>query len=121
MKLKEIFSFVVNVINLYVIPVHQEHYGSVLAPYKSKTFIFAPDGTAGMYLNKTTTLLENVEVTLEGNTIRYKIPKALFALPETDEFALDFKWADGIDADNTVEDFYLHGDTALLDKPENRI
>ena len=44
--------------------------------------------------------------------VRYEIPKALLGLPEQGGFALDFKWADGVNADHTVEDFYLNGDTA---------
>ena len=101
-----------NYLRLYAVPAEQEHYGSVLAPYKTKTFIFTPDGTAAVYLNKKTAPLQNVSVSVDGDTIRYEIPKTLLGLPEKGGFALDFKWADGIAADNTVEDFYLRGDTA---------
>lgn len=101
-----------NYMRLYVVPVAQAHYGSVLAPYKTKTYIFAPDGTAKLYLNKKTTALGSVKAALEGAEIRYEIPRALLELPGSGPFALDFKWADGGNADNTVEDFYLYGDTA---------
>ncbi|MCR5781418.1 MAG: hypothetical protein K6G90_01650 [Clostridia bacterium] len=101
-----------NYTRLYVVPVNQEHYGSVLAPYKTKTYIFEPDGTATVYLNKETSPLDKVKVTVDGAKISYRIPKSLLCLPDEGEFQLDFKWADGIAADNTVEDFYLRGDTA---------
>ena len=101
-----------NYMRLYVVPVGQEHYGSVLAPYKTKTYLFAPDGSANVYLNKKTARLEDVGVERDGAEIRYEIPKALLGLPPEGAFSLDFKWADGVDADNTVEDFYLHGDAA---------
>ena len=101
-----------NYMRLYVVPVAQAHYGSVLAPYKTKTFIFTPDGKAEMYLNKETTALPGVSVAVDGAEIRYEIPKTLLGVPDTGAFALDFKWADGVCADNTVEDFYLHGDAA---------
>ena len=97
---------------LYVVPVQQAHYGSVLAPYKTITYLFAPDGTAQRYLNKETTRLERVAAAVDGDTVRYEIPKALLGLPEQGGFALDFKWADGVNADHTVEDLYLNGDTA---------
>ncbi|MCR5041810.1 MAG: hypothetical protein K6C36_06930 [Clostridia bacterium] len=100
-----------NYMRLYVVPVDQEHYGSVLAPYKTKTFIFTPDGSARMRLNKQTTALDGVAVSVDGAAIRYEIPKKLLGLPEDGGFALDFKWADGVDGD-TVEDFYLRGDAA---------
>ena len=101
-----------NYMRLYVVPVQQESYGSVLAPYKTKTYLFTPDGKASLWLNKKMTPLEGVRVAVDGEKIRYEIPKKLLELPETDGFALDFKWADGVKGDNTVEDFYLHGDTA---------
>ena len=101
-----------NYMRLYVVPVQQEHYGSVLAPYKTTTYLFAPDGTAERYLNKETTRLDRVAAAVDGDTVRYEIPKALLSLPEHGGFALDFKWADGVNADHTVEDFYLNGDTA---------
>ena len=97
---------------LYVVPVCQEHYGSVLSPYKTKTYIFTPDGSAEVWLNKETTPLPGVKAVTEGDTVRYEIPKKLLGVPESGGFSLDFKWADGIDADYTVEDLYLHGDTA---------
>ena len=101
-----------NYMRLYVVPVQQEHYGSVLAPYKTKTYIFAPDGSAAVWLNKAATVLNGVTAVVDGDTVRYEIPKTLLGLPEQGGFGLDFKWADGVDADNTVEDFYLRGDTA---------
>ncbi|MCR5781729.1 MAG: hypothetical protein K6G90_03220 [Clostridia bacterium] len=101
-----------NYMRLYVVPAEQEHYGSVLAPYKTKTYIFTPDGTAQVYLNKEKAELPDVRVYVDGAVIRYEIPKKLLCLPEEGGFALDFKWADSIKADDTVEDFYLHGDTA---------
>ncbi|MBQ7638591.1 MAG: hypothetical protein IJS90_06805 [Clostridia bacterium] len=101
-----------NYMRLYVVPVCREHYGSVLAPYKTKTFIFLPDGTAEVYLNKETKALESVKAQINGDEIRYEIPKKLLGIPEKGCFSLDFKWADAIAADGTVEDFYLNGDTA---------
>lgn len=101
-----------NYMRLYVVPVQQAHYGSVLSPYRTKTYLFAPDGTAAVFLNKEMKTLQRVKVIREGAEIRYEIPRRLLDLPESGEVALDFKWADGVDADNTVEDFYLHGDTA---------
>ena len=101
-----------NWMRLYIIPAEQAHYGSVLAPYKTATYIITPDGAVTQFLNKATTPAGTAQVSVDSKMIRYTVPRTTLGMPEKGAFSLDFKWADGVAGDNTVEDLYLHGDTA---------
>ena len=101
-----------NWMRLYAVPAGQAHYGSVLAPYKTATYLVTPDGTVTRSLNGQTARTGDAGVRVDGCRIAYRVPRAALGLPETGAFSLDFKWADGVAGDGTVEDFYLHGDTA---------
>jgi len=50
---------------------------------------------------------------VEGRELMLAVPRSALGIPEGGaSFELHFKWADGIKGDWTLEDFYLHGDTA---------
>ena len=101
-----------NYARLYVVPLTQPVYGSVLAPYRTATYIVRPDGTVTRYLNKTESAAGKAAASVSGDTVSYTVPRSVLSLPSDAPVSLDFKWADGIKADNTVEDFYLNGTTA---------
>ncbi|MCR5264390.1 MAG: hypothetical protein K6D94_10975 [Clostridiales bacterium] len=94
---------------LYIVPLSQDTYGSVMSPYRTATYIVRPDGVISRYLNKAETGIGHAETSLSGRTISYTVPRDLIGMPSGSPSALDFKWADGIAGDNTVEDFYLNG------------
>jgi hypothetical protein len=55
--------------------------------------------------------VKTVGMELCGSTVRYIIPRKFLGMEEG-PVELRFQWADGIAMDGTVEDLYLHGDTA---------
>ena len=101
-----------NWMRLYVVPVGQKTYGSVLAPWKTETYLVTPDGAVTLYLNKKTERTGTAAVSLDGDTIRYEIDRSALGLPAAGEVMFDFKWADGLASDYDPEALYLAGDTA---------
>ncbi len=53
-----------------------------------------------------------VSYRMEGPRMMLALPKALLGLREDEGFVMRFKWADHCGTDETIEDFYLHGDCA---------
>ncbi len=100
-----------NWMRLYIVPTGQKQYGSVLAPWRTETYILTPDGAVTKYLNKQKTIVGRAEVAVRGAMIFYTVSREALGLgPGAVSF--DFKWADGVEDDGTAEDFYLHGNCA---------
>jgi hypothetical protein len=57
-------------------------------------------------------VVERIPMLIDGRQMKLIIPKSSLGLKPGDAVRLEFKWADGHARDNTVEDFYLNGDTA---------
>lgn len=63
------------------------------------------------YKNGAFERVKTVGMELCGDTVRYIIPRKFLGFAEG-PVELRFQWADGIALDGTVDDLYLHGDTA---------
>jgi hypothetical protein len=54
-----------------------------------------------------------VELVVRGNELALRIPRTMLGLEAgKGPLSVDFKWADNLPDNWTVDDFYLHGDVA---------
>lgn len=54
-----------------------------------------------------------VAYTVQKNILQIQIPKRLLGI-ESDDFTVNFKWADNTQVDGDIMDFYVSGDVAPL-------